>query len=1458
MNESNTLNGAIIATGGDDDVINNKGSYVSINAGAGNDSIYISYSNVLKNTVIGGTGDDSITLNYYTAGNHLIKYAKGDGNDIIYNYREDDTISIGGAQYKTATVNSDVIIHIIGSGYITLVGAADTPINILGESVTPNTASSVSVDGTSGDDYIENTGNNVTINGAGGNDSIINSGNNPTVTSISYGKNAKISGGAGNDIITNSGANAEITGDTGDDTISNSNYGAGSTVQGGGGSDSIFNNATAVIYGGTGKDTLTNSNLGESASLFGDDGDDYITSNNAPNVLLDGGGGADYIYSGGNVKGVTLIGGTGNDTLVGHTGNNHGLIFEYNAGDGNDLILNYTAADTIVFDDSVIYTRDTVDSDVILNINDKNTITISGAATKTINIHGGHVGSYKVNINNSTKNTLLTGSAENDTFRNTAVNVTVDALEGDDSISNTASNVSISAGEGADTVNLSGVAGNMTVKGGKGADIIENASSVHSGRVYQYSLNDGNDTITNANLNDTLQLTAGYFTIKKTAEDFLVYSYGSSYTVVDENYSGDVITFKNTKYVNVISPNQTYSAPVATGGNDTISNSLSNENINALAGNDSIYNEGNYVTIEGGKGNDTISDFFSEHISISGGDGNDSIYLNHTNYLTVDGGAGADKISGIFNYGKIEGGSGNDSVKFNGNNNTLSGGAGNDTVSLGGDAYLTQYNYSGGNDIIFGFKSDDTLKISGKTSISGDDIIFTVGKNFVTLVGMAGETFYLNGKQTIIGGNTLPAGLSTSGAVLTASSEFTGDEINLANFDSSITTVNAAGVKQNLKLTGTSTNNALRGGYGNDTINGGKGSNTLTGAGGADIFIYAKNETYITDYSAGVDKIKLEKATIQSSSISGNDVVLKFKSGENLTVADAKNKEITVIDSSGKETAQIYGRYSYNSSMNTITLNADFSGTLSAAEYDSKVKTVNAAKVTTSAVINGNANANTISGSSNADIIFGGAGADSLIGGNGDDKLFGDAGNDILWGGSGNDTLTGGAGKDTFIYSAGNDVIADFTSEDKISLKGGAVSDSSLNGSDIIFKIGSGRLTVKNAKDTEITIDKNIYCNNLVYDSKKTTATVGASFTGTLTASNYSSTVKDIDASNSSNNLTISGTAKANIITGGAGNDSLNGGAGNDKLFGGAGNDTLYGGKGNDTLTGGDGNDTFVYSGGNDVIADFTKNDNIVLESGAVSSAALKSSDMVFTVGRNSLTVKDAKNLDIKIGDKIYNGELIYNLNKTAVTLASSFKGSLTAASTLKEIDASAVTRKIVIDGNAQDNSVSGGTGNDTLNGGAGADYIVGNAGNDFITGGDGNDTIFGGKGNDTLTGGKGADIFVYAAGKDVITDYTAGQDKIVFEGKVSKVSYKNGDAIFTTSGGTLTVKDGDGKRITVTDSSGNTSVYSKTLNLFEDNNFILDENNLDTITENKFTVTQIQDTKIDKFEQLELTFAKD
>ena len=104
--------------------------------------------------------------------------------------------------------------------------------------------------------------------------------------------------------------------------------------------------------------------------------------------------------------------------------------------------------------------------------------------------------------------------------------------------------------------------------------------------------------------------------------------------------------------------------------------------------------------------------------------------------------------------------------------------------------------------------------------------------------------------------------------------------------------------------------------------------------------------------------------------------------------------------------------------------------------------------------------------------------------------------------------------------------------------------------------------------------------------------------------------------------------------------------------------------------------------------------------------------------------------------------------------------------------------------GGAGDDKMDGGPGSDSLIGGAGNDHLGGGMGSeaDTLNGGVGNDTLAGGGGADALTGGAGTDAFLVEgpgftmakghaptanpltlAGLDRVTDFTHGEDRIVF-----------------------------------------------------------------------------------------------
>ena len=169
-----------------------------------------------------------------------------------------------------------------------------------------------------------------------------------------------------------------------------------------------------------------------------------------------------------------------------------------------------------------------------------------------------------------------------------------------------------------------------------------------------------------------------------------------------------------------------------------------------------------------------------------------------------------------------------------------------------------------------------------------------------------------------------------------------------------------------------------------------------------------------------------------------------------------------------------------------------------------------------------------------------------------------------------------------------------------------------------------------------------------------------------------------------------------------------------------------------------------------------------------------------------------------------------------------------------------------ILYGGDDNNKLYGNEGNDTLYGGTGIGYLSGGDGNDSIIGGLGHESLIGGIDDDTLIGNGGADTFVYANGdgKDTITDYTAGEDKIkITSGSISKTTVSGKDVIFSVGNGSITVKNGKGKKITVVNSKGKTSTKTYTKNssantaelwfTSDNTNFSTSSAQIDSITQN-------------------------
>ena len=541
---------------------------------------------------------------------------------------------------------------------------------------------------------------------------------------------------------------------------------------------------------------------------------------------------------------------------------------------------------------------------------------------------------------------------------------------------------------------------------------------------------------------------------------------------------------------------------------------------------------------------------------LSGTSGDDYIYNNYSSFVTINGGAGDDYI---YLESVYEGG------------NTLYGGAGADIFVYKGNA---NYWSTTSNDVLRDYEEEDTLRfnsaIYGISTNDSGSVIFRFGGNKLVVKNAADKliTYFDADDVKHTYGQTKTFTLTD------------GDDV----YSNSVSGASISALGGNDSITNTADNVMFIYGGGNDSISGFNDSSTLK----------------ITE-------------GIYSTEESG-------EGSEDILVKVGENGSILLVGASSLASVNIDG-VSLNDTLQTITNDNSSPVTVSPV-----AEVIDASARTKKIQITANDLNNSIVGGKSRDTIYGGAGSDSIYGERGNDKLYGDAGNDYLvggagndqllggsgkdtlvggegndtfWGGAGNDTLEGGAGSDVFVYREGydNDTIVDYAEEDLIKITGGTVSKiSTTSAGSVVFKIGSKKLTLKNAADKLITYEdadgvKHFY--PIKFNSKGTSATLLSAYGKSDFNFAPFDGLKNLNASKVTHGLNITGNYLGNKITAGAGSDSVLGGAGNDSLNGGAGNDTLWGGAGDDTLLGGEGDDVFIYkpNEGTDYITDYEAGD---------------------------------------------------------------------------------------------------------------------------------------------------------------------------------------------------------------------------------------------------------------------------
>ena len=1227
VNSSNGIND-------DGQYIYDNGSYSSIVAGAGDDTIILSgYAD--RSSVYSGAGNDIITqignnyyptiragvgndtINYRVWADGLIQYAKGDGNDVInlkgrtiHNVLEKIDL-LNGASISSYNINSsgDHVITMNDGGSITIKNLnykygpvkvhIDDNYYINGKFF--NYLENES--GTNSDDYIyisekdQDSSINKIYNGGKGNDYITDDLRYIIKT---------VSGGEGNDTIQSGMANL-ISGDEGSDLIQ---Y-FGSVTDDDGDEISVINSS---ISGGDGNDTIE---IQIESGLFEDLDEDYSYTD-VDKVTINGGAGDDVIrntfinkpsyyaqttnlYDGSVLTDVASLSADGTTYTTIHTYTDSEETFSYkqiatlvydrtiiyNSGDGNDTVEDFSSGDKLVLgiDDTTVKST-TKGNDIVLTIDD-GSITLKKARGKTLNVVNSNGDSISVNTGNSVDSSVTlpaglsfnsdkTGFIVENAYKGVLALSTYDSLNIIDADASKRTKAINITGNSYDNSLVGGSKGD-TLNGGAGADTLVGglgADYLTGGAgadVFVYSTGDGSDIITDFG----------------TGDDIFKISKGEISTVSKKKSDVSItigkgkVTFKDTAAKTI-----------------SIEDADGNTNSSIVSGIYTTKNNNPSVSIIGGS--------FAESIS------------NFASYTTIDGGAGNDSITNYNSNSIIDAGLGNDYIQNEGAYSTIEGGKGNDTVVVnGGTGNIIQYANGDGKDVIENYSEDSaTIQItSGKiTKVSNggkkapNDLIFTVGKGTITLKDGVGKNVSIideDGSITnqMYGASTITVTNSTT------------DTVDVSK-DSAVIEIDASSRTRDITIIGNAKNNTIRSGEGNDILTGGKGK---------DVFIYSGGNDTITDYTAGQDIIQLNNTYLYDASLSGtvtgDDIVLYFdyNGSEYLGSLTIKNavkfdrkgnytgNKLTIIDAEGINTgAQLYDQSDVtvvNSDGNTIKANIE--------------------------VIN-------VNGSKHSKAL-------TLIGNDENNSLIGGAGADTISGYSGDNILTGGKGKDFFVYvyGEGSDTITDYTpKQDTIQLRDGSISGYTVVDDDVILSVTNytngeityataytGSIRIVNGKDKAITIidHEGKETNETYNDPTELILTKNDSGKYDLTTGTYSS-IKRVDGTKTTKGVELIANSNGN---------------------------TLIGGKGKDILTGGRGADTFVYTsgGGNDTIRSYTAGDDIIQlgKKTAITSAAVSEikdddgnvthANYVFTIGKNKLTIEDGATKTITFVD--YDGNKI-------------------------------------------------------------------------------------------------------------------------------------------------------------------------------------------------------------------------
>ncbi|MBR4152633.1 MAG: hypothetical protein IKT98_06690 [Selenomonadaceae bacterium] len=1145
-----------ILGGAGNDTIDNNGDTVKVDAGDGDDSIY---SNSYYATISGGNGDDSILLNN-EGHDYLIQYKSGDGNDFIEGFNETSTLSIAGSSYTSTTNDSDIIIT-VGEGSITLAGAAWNS--------SPNIVVGALEEEEDNDDTLEG-GNN---GGNGGNDTLPVDDNGATWKFNSKANKATYSE-SNKTLVTVSGVkslnglsidvdNKIVT--VGTAALNNSNVSISDGYALALADDVITPQTTAAKW-----------SLSKKTAIYKDKSTSagYSVKNNQ--IVYNAASGGETLLTVDGVKSLDGISKKGTKITIAKSSLNKSDVTisdgytlalgedvptpDYNETDFDGLTYK-SASNTAGYtldDNKITYTKAKAATDLFTIKGVKNTegITVDG---KTVTVPKSALGTSKVIINNGyalaiaddvkTPKPMVAGWTLDGTTATYKKNSTSDgytvnanneivyspASEGDTLVTVRGVQSTNGLSLNKKVVTVSKVAlgtDEVTISDGYilklGGDVTKSATintwnfnKSKATATYKqtatkgYALADDKKSITyTTKTNKKLVTVSGV----KSASGLVTYDDKKVVTVGAKALDEKTVKISGNEYTLKLSSKvETPQTTAAGWTQDSKTKTATYKSASNTAGYKLAAN-GKSITYSKKTTAKTLASINGVKENATPTVKNKVITLKKANLsgskVTVSGSYGFNFASGDYKNTSIVGSKNKDSITSNGSKLSITGGKGNDLISLSSDAKnnVIVYNVGDGNDTIYGFDGNDTLKIAkGTASVTtkGNDVIFTVGKGKITVKGGVGKTINYVDKNVE---KTYPIS-----KLVTLTEDYDKKTYTMSD---ELRTLDASAVQRDLEIIGNEYANKITGSNQNDIIKGGGANDTLKGGKGSDVFIYASGDgnDVITDY-ATEDKIQIENGTAKVTA-SGKDVIFTVGTGK-ISVKGAADKVVTYIDANSKVK---YYPENQNSAVTVsgagVTLKSSYKkGSFDVANYGSTIVTIDASPVSHNLKIFGNEKAN---------VILGGYGNDTIIGG------------------KNNDTLQGGDGKNVFLYNEGdgNDVIVDYNTGDKISLVSDAVISSSVKGDDVVLKVGKNKITLNNGVDKVIT----------VVDAKGGNRIIGGT--------------KDDNIKGGKGNDSLWGGKGADTLQGGKGNDSLWGNAGADTFIyaNGDGDDTIYGFANDDML----------------------------------------------------------------------------------------------------------------------------------------------------------------------------------------------------------------------------------------------------------------------------------------------------